>query len=193
MSLLKSYSFGSFLGEDEIPEKVLNLFQESVKEGKKISYASEIVYAGLSGNIELDKPFYLDGYERAIVTNERLTKSKRKKKELFLDTSASDDYDEITRNGGIHEDRICLDDVEDIYESVLDSEELKYAVSQIKSMNSELIVVDGVNLIEAMKLALNGFPKALAEVKRICEFYPKISECVKTVLSCGESLDKVFA
>lgn len=193
MSLLRSYSFGSFLGEEEIPEKVLGLFSESVIGGKEVKYASEIVFAGLQGNIDLDKPFYLDSYVRAIETNSRLNKNKRKQKELFIDTSASDDYDELTRNGGIHEDKLSIDEVEDAYDEVLNSEELEYAVSQIRRLNSELITVERVNIIEAMKLALNGFPKALAEVKRICDFYPHISKYIETILSCGKSLEEVFA
>lgn len=193
MSLLRSYSFGSFLGKDEIPEEVLGLFHESVQEGKKVNYASEIIFAGIRGNIDLDKPFYLDSYERAIEINSRLSKNSRKKKELFIDTSASEDYDELTRNGGIHEDKLTLDEIEDAYDEVLNSEELKYAVSRIKSLNSELIAIEKVNIIEAIKLALNGFPKALAEVKRICDFYPNIAKYIETILSCGKSLEEVFA
>lgn len=193
MSLLGSYCFGTFLGKDEVPEKVLNLFSSSVQSGKEIRFASEIVFAGMQGNINLNKPFNLEAYEKAIESNSWLSKNKRKKKELYIDSSSGDDYEDTVRNGGIREDKLSIDSVEDAYEEVLDSDELKYAVSQIKKLNQELIAVEKVNTINAMKSALDGFPKAIAEIKRICDFYPSISEYIQVILSCGKSLDEVFA
>lgn len=194
MGLLRSYSFGSFLGVDEVPENVLNLFQKSTKEGRQIKYASEIIFAGIKGKINLDKPFYLEAYEYTIDMNSTHSKNKRKKKELYIDTSSSgDELDNVYRMGGIPEEKLTIDNLEDAFEAVCDSEELLYAVNKIKEVNTELIAVEEVDIIESIKLALSGYTRALEELKRICDFYPRIANYIKVILSSGYSVNEVFA
>lgn len=194
MGLLKSYRFGGFLGVDTIPEDVLKLFTDSVGKKKQISYASEIIFSGIQGRIDLNHPFHLDAYEKAIEKNDALAKNNRKKKESYIEFgSSSEDFDSVAQSGGVQEDHLNIENVQDAFEELLDSDELNYAVSNIKNLNKDLIVVEDIDLIEALKLALKGIPQAIKEVKRICEFYPSISESVHTILSSGKDFYEVFA
>ena len=192
MSLLKSYAFGSCFGKDEVPPEVINLFLGSIDKGQEVKYASEIIFAGMQGRIDTSREFNLQAYERAIDTNNHLSSGKKKKREVYIDYTSGDDVSDTYRNGGIPEDMLHLDDVIDAFEEVCDSDELKYAVERIKGLNDELVSVEGVNIIESCRLALMGLPRALAEVKHICEFYPQIGEYIKTILSCGKSFEEVF-
>lgn len=192
MSLLKSYSFGSCFGKDEVPPEVVNLFFESAQEGREVRYASEITFAGMQGRINLNSYFDLPAYEKAIDTNNYLTSSKKKRKEVYIDYTTSDDVSETYRKGGIPEDMIYLGEVVDAFEELCDSDELRYAVEKIKGLNDELIAVEGVNIIDSCRLALKGMPRALSTVKQICESYPRIGEYIRVILSCGKSFDEVF-
>lgn len=193
MSLLKSFSYGSYFGVDEIPEEVLNLFADSVQKGKKINYASEIIYSGLQGGIDLHNKFYLDAFEAAITHNNNLAWHKRKKKELYIDNNSDNDLEDTIKNGGIPEEKINIKKLRDDFEELIDNEELKFAISKIKSLNKEFIVVEQVDFIEAVKLAIRGLPKAIKEVKRLCEFYPKVGEYLEIILGSGQAFEEVFA
>lgn len=191
---LRSFSFGSSMGVDEIPQKVLSLFSTHVGAGKQIQYASEIIFAGIQGRINLDREFNLEGYIKAIEHNTNLYKNNRKKKESFIDnSSSSDDYMDVVKEGGIKADHIQLDEVRDAFEELVEHDELRYAVSAIKKVNAEFIVVEELDLIEAIRMALKGIPQALADVQRICEFYPRVAENIKTILSSGFEFEAIFA
>lgn len=189
---LKSFSYGSYLGETEVPEKVLSLFKEAVSNGQEIHYASEIIVGGIKGRINLNRDFNLKGYEYAIENKKTINKHRRGKKELYIDFN-TDDIEETSRSGGISENKLPVRDLEDAYEKFIDSEEVRYAVSQIKNLNHELLVVEEVNLIDAIRLAVSGYVNAVNEVKRICDFYPYIAEYVKVILSSGVPIEEVFA
>lgn len=194
MGLLMSYGFGSYLGVDEVPEKVLNLFTDSIKSDKKLNYASEIVFSGIMGRINLDDTFHIDAYEKAIKRNGDLTLNTRRKKETYIDYGcSSDDYDTVAQNGGIQVDHLNIDDVSDAFEDLINEDELRYAVENIKKLNKELLIVEEVDLVEALKLALKGIPQAIDEIKRLCKFYPTIGDSVKTILSSGRDFQEVFA
>ena len=193
MGCLGSYSFGSYMGVDEIPEKVLGLFADPVRQGKSLNYASEIVFSGIRGRIDLNREFNIEAYEKAIEKNGQLSAYNKKKKESYLDFGSSDDYDSVTQSGGVQAERLNLEVVQDAFEELLDNDELACAVSNIRRLNDEFITVEETDIIEAIRLALKGIPQAIKELKRICEFYPQISENIKTILSCGLSFDEVFA
>lgn len=194
MGLLKSYSFGTHWGVDEIPEKVLGLFAESVEEGKKISRTSEIIYAGIQGGIDLDGYFNLEAYERAIEKNENLSAYAKRKKEMYIDFDcSSDEFDTVCKQGGIQADKINIKKVRDEYEEFMDADELVRAVARVKSLNNDFVIVEEVDIIEALCLALKGIPQAVKELKRICSFYPTISEDIKVILGSGKEVEEVFA
>lgn len=189
--MLGSYSFGSLYGKDYVPEDVLHLFYNALNEGQNIEYVSEIVFAGMDGRIALDKYFNLQAYIYAIEQNGGLANSRKGKKFISLDTtrwSADDDNE-----GVLSEERLVIEEVESEIDKLLDDDELVYAIRAIKGLNNDLLITEGVNLISLMKTALNGIPKAIAELRRICDFYPSISESVQVVLGCGRSFEEVLA
>lgn len=194
MGMLRSYSFGTFMGVDEIPENVLGLFEDALIEGRKISRTSEIIYAGLTGGIDLNSHFNLEAYERAIEKNENLSAYAKKKKEMYIDFDcSSDDYDVVFKQGGIQADKINIKKVQDEYEELMDADELVRAVANVKRLNNDFVIVEEVDIIEALRLALKGIPQAIKELKRICNFYPRISEDIKVILGSGKEVDEVFA
>lgn len=191
---LRSFSFGSSMGVDEIPQKVLSLFSSYVGADKQLQNASEIVFAGIQGRINLDGKFNMEGYTHAIEHNKKLYKNNRKKKESFIDYgSPSDDYNTIAQEGGIQADRLQIEEVKDAFEELIEHDELRYAVSAIKQVNAEFIVVEELDLIDAIRMALKGIPQAIKDVQRICDFYPQVAENVKTILSSGFEFEEVFA
>ena len=59
--LLRSYSFGTYMGVNELPVNILNLFLPLVTQpNKQIECVSEVVSAGLQGRIDFSKEFNLD-------------------------------------------------------------------------------------------------------------------------------------
>lgn len=197
MSLLRSYSFGSFHGYSELPKEVLNLFVKANQTpNKKIEFASEIISNGLQGRIDFTREFNLDAYEATIRKNQRLNLDAKKRKETYIDYSASgDDWSDVFRTGGMTIDAVsasAIVDVKDAFEQLMDDEELKYAIESIKSLQPVLFVEEQVDFIGAIKDALNGIPNALATVKEICDKYDVVAEQVKCILSSGYSFEECF-
>jgi len=195
MSLLKSFSFGSSMGVDELPIEVINLFSDCVGKEKELNYASEIVYSALNGRIDYNRPFNIDAYENAIKKYSSLAQYSRKKKEKFIDFTANSDdsYSECVRAGGIPEEKLDVSGVKDAYLEFDDNDELMHAVANIKKLNTEFIIVEELDIIESIRLALRGIPQAVEDLKHLCDFYPKVSEYIKTILSSGFEFEEIFA
>lgn len=197
MSLIKSYSFGHICGVTELPTNVLNLFVGlSYNPEKKIEYASEIISAGLQGNIDFGHEFNIDAYESAIRKNQRLSKESKRKKEVFLDFSDSnDDWDETQAAGGIKVDVAstqAVNKMEDAYEQLLLEDELKYAVDTIKSLQPMLLVEAKMDFLYTMKQALKGIPESIALLKDVCKDFEVVAEQVKVILSSGYTFEEIF-
>ena len=198
MSLIKSYSFGHICGVTELPTNVLNLFVGlSYNPEKKIEYASEIISAGLQGRIKFDGSFNLDAYESAIRKNIRLGKESKRKKEMFIDfTDNSSDWDETAMSGGIKSDAVttrAVDKIEDAYEQLLAEDELKYAVSTIKSLQPMLLVECKMDILHTIRQALKGIPESIKILQRVCDEYEVVAEQIKIILSSGYSFEEIFA
>lgn len=196
--LLRSFSFGTFMGVSELPLEVLNLFIPLTQNpDKRIEFASEIISAGLNGKIDFTREFDLDAYEATIRKNQRLLRENEKKKKSYIDFSgSSDDFDDVACSGGIKADFIQLDSIEemkDAFEEVLSNEDLAYAVSTIKSLNDEFISDFGVDLVFALKKAVQGIPQAVEEIKNICSEFSIVSELIETILSSKQEVDVLFA
>lgn len=195
--LLRSYSFGTYMGVNELPVNILNLFLPLVTQpNKQIECVSEVVSAGLQGRIDFSKEFNLDAYEATIRKNKHLLKENERRKKTYLDFSGGgDDFDEVTSKGGIKADFEILDSIEEVkdaYEEVLASDELKYAVATIKSLNNDFITDYGLDLIFALKKAVKGIPQAVEEVKQVCEDFKVVSDLVHVILNSGQSIDLLF-
>lgn len=197
MSLLRSYSFGHVFGVTELPKEVLNLFIGlSANPEKKIEYASEIISAGLQGNIDFNHEFNLDAYEAAIRKNLKLGKESKRKKEVFLDfTDNNDDWDETQYAGGIKADVAsvrAVQKMEDAYDKIILEDELKYAVETIKSLQPMLLVEAKMDFIHTMGQALKGIPESIKLLQSVCEEFEVVSEQVRIILGSGYTFEEIF-
>lgn len=195
MSLLRSFSFGQFHGITELPDEVLSLFTDLLEDpSKHVKYASEIISAGLQGNIDFGREFNLEAYEAAITRNQQFNTSRKRKKETFLDFSTSDDDE--SQHGGVRVDIASLSNalqMEDAYEQLMDEDELRYAISAIKSIQPVLIVEARMDILYTMQQALRGIPDSVKMLKKVCEDYEVLGEQIKVVLSSGYSFEEMFA
>ena len=195
MSLLRSFSFGQFHGFTELPEDVLKLFTSLVDEpGKHIKYASEIISAGLQGNIDFGREFNLDAYEAAITRNQQFNTSRKRKKETFLDFTSNDDDE--AQQGGVRVDIASVQNalqMEDAYEQLMDEDELRYAIATIKSLQPTLMVEARMDILYTMQQALKGIPDSVKMLRTLCEEYEILGEQIKVVLSSGYSFEEMFA
>lgn len=194
---LRSYSYGTCMGVNELPVEVLNLFLPLVEEpNKKIEFASEIISAGLQGRIDFSRGFNLDAYEATIRKNQHLLKESERKKKSYIDFSgASDDFDEVASKGGIKvefESLETIEEMKDAFEEVLMNEELEYAVSTIKSLNDSFIADYGTDLIFTLKNAVRGIPQAVTEIKNICTEFSVVSELIETILTSKREVEVLF-
>lgn len=196
--MLMSFSYGNYLGVNELPNEILGLFVSLVDNpNKKLEFASEIIFNGLQGRIDFSREFNIEAYETTIRKNQVLGKEGRRKKEVYIDTSgSSDDWDEVSSNGGIKLDQVndrAVDKIQDAYEQLILDDELKYAVDTIKALNDDLMLEESIDLIYALKQSVKGIPEAIKSVKEICDNNSLVSELVKTVLNSGYEISQIFA
>lgn len=194
--MLRSYSYGTFCGHNELPDEILNLFTDLVENPeKKIEFASEIISNGLQGRINFNSDFNIDAYEATIRKNNRLTKESKKKKEVFLDMNdSSDDFDEVASKGGIKVNRFMPASLQlqDAFEQVLLDDELQYAISTIKELDDMLQVEENVFILKVIRQAIRGIPDSVKILRRICDEYEVVAEQIKVILSSGKSFDELF-
>ena len=74
-------------------------------------------------------------------------------------------------------------DLRDEYEKLLDEDELKYAIKEIKGLQKDIFIKEQVNVIGGLKDALNGVPVAIRTMRELCEKYERINELVEIILS----------
>lgn len=190
---LRSYSYGTFMGVSELPPDVLNLFKSLVDEnGKKISYASEIVFAALAGKIKLDDSFNIDAYISTIRKNERLCTDKKRMYEFSYTLNSDCDDDELLDLGycSLHNTDTISDS--DDYTKFEDNEFLQYSVSRLKEINKDFISDYGIDLIFCIKRALGGIPSALAILKDICNNFDNIRDMIYAILTSEKDLDLIL-
>lgn len=199
MSNLSSLSFGLAYGVSEIPKEVLGLFTDlALNTDKRIEFTEEIVSNGLQGRIDFNKPFNIDAYEATIRKNQNLCKESKRKKVRYIDFSSGDDYEDISKNGGIREDDLhkssdSVRAMRDAFEEFIDDESLQYAVNSIKALSEELLIEEEVDLIEALKSAKRGTPSAVTVVKNLCSKYTVVADLIYEILDSGRDLEEVFA
>ena len=196
--LLRSFSFGQFYGVDAIPEQVLGLFSSLVEnKNKRIEYASEIMDAGLQGRINLNKEFNIDGYEATITMYNNRNKEKKRKKETYINFNTdSEDWENVSRSGGITEDVVSYQEAQKMqseYDKLILDDSLRFAVETIKNLQPILFAEAKVDFIKVIKNALACVPGSVETVKKICNDYPILGEQVSEILSSGVSFKALFA
>lgn len=186
-STLKSFSFGSYKGVDELPDVVVGLFSSMMERPEKsVEYAEEIINAALEGRINFDKEFNMGAYETSIRNNTRMNAQDRMKKETFF---TDDDLDEAYK-GGVSENKVS--DNRDDYASFEDEDEVKWAVNSIKAENNTYRIDYGINIIKLLKKATGGYPQAMEKLKMVCLEFERVGEWIKIILSSGHSVDSLF-
>lgn len=195
-SSLKSFSFGVYKGYSEIPASVWGLFKEMGNDPtKSVPYVDEILNAGLDGRIATNVPFYIEAYCKAIETNTRMADYARVRKVVnTVDDDINHADDLRCPYGTISLSQVSLvAKMEDSFEKLADSEELRYAVSQIRSLNEKFILEYSVNIIETLRYAVRGIPSAIDNLRRLCSEFSDVAEYVQVILSSGRDFEEVFA
>lgn len=184
--MLRSYSFGMIYGVNELPENVLSLFKELIyKPEINLEHTNEIIVAGLRGNIS--ENFSLSAYEYGIKKKEDLAKINKAKKNKNISLDAEQDnslasYFDISMSQ-LDNEVVKTSDLRDEYEKLLDEDELKYAIKEIKGLQKDIFIKEQVNVIGGLKDALNGVPVAIRTMRELCEKYERINELVEIILS----------
>lgn len=195
-SLLRSLSFGNYHGVSELPDEVLQLFMELVENpNRQIEFASEIIDAGLQGRIDLNSSFNLGAYEATIRKNGKLNLENRKKRELYIDQSDGDDWEDVSRSGGIKVDalqRDAVDEIADAYEKLILEDELQYAITTIKELQPILLIEEQVDLLHLLKQSLRFVPSAIEALRSLCSDYEVLAEQIKVVLESGRKFEELF-
>lgn len=182
--LMRSYSYGTFMGVSELPPDVLNLFSSLVEEKeKKISYASEIVFAALAGNIRLDDSFNIDAYISTIRKNERLCKDKKSVYESSY--TLKSDCENIDLLDLDYYSMCSINNSDDIdeYTKLEDKDFFEYSVYKLKEINKDFISDYGIDLIYCIKRAFGGIPSALDALKDICNNFDNVKDIVYSLLT----------
>ena len=187
-STLKSFSFGSYKGVDELPDVVVELFTAMTERPEKsVEYAEEIINAGLEGRIDFDREFNLDAYEYRVRNTTYMNVEKTKRKVTFFHGEDIDD----THKGGVSENKVSDD--RDDYANIDDEDEVKWAVNNIKAENNTFRVDYGINLIKLLRKGIEGYPQATERLRMVCKEFERVGEWIKIILSSGYSVDLLFS
>lgn len=79
------------------------------------------------------------------------------------------------------------------YEEYEDNDELQYAIQSIKESKDDLLKVEQVDIIVAIKRAVKGVPESIDIIKKICEKYTVLAEMIQIVLSSNQPVEELFA
>ena len=150
---------------------------------RNFDYSFELIEAAFDGRINLDKPFHLFGWIKALKNGKYQEEIDELKRRQYL----TDDDEDCT---GVKISSIA--DMRDDYEDCLDKEELVYTVNKVCSLNNEFKADIGIDFIFCMRRAVQGIPHAVDEMIKICTEYKWIAEYVKIILSSGVEFQTLF-
>lgn len=184
--MLASYSF-----QQSITPEIEELFSGCEELGDELDYTVEIIEAALSGKIDLNRPFNIVSYVRAVKKHERLEGERRAKKLLHIQPSNPDD--DTLEPYSIKEEniQIVVEEKSD-FDKLEDSFELQEAVDFINGMESELVVTENIFIVKVIRQALKGIPDSVKILKDICTYYSDVAEAIKIILQSGESFEELF-
>ncbi len=172
---LKSFAFHEEL-EPEIYDFLFGeLFRESSVSNPAFSYVSDIVDDALTGKIDLNRPsFNIGGYVNKLKATEKKIESNYEANYVMH----SDDEKNTVISQGIKS-------TNDDYEKLLDDDELISSWNDLQVLNGEFMISDGIDIIQALRGALNKVPSAVGVLKIVCEENKDIANLVEVVLSSG--------
>ena len=116
--------------------------------------------------------------------------------ELHLYTeNSTEDVDLTAPYGYIKESTASMslaDKMKDAYESLDNDLDLIYAVNTIKALQEPILIHNHIDLIEAIKQAIEGIPEAIETVTKICNENTLVSEQIFTILSSNKTIEEIF-
>lgn len=138
----------------------------------------------------LKKAFNIEAYVNSIKKNQRLVNNTAARKKLHI---CEVDDDGTVEAYGVTESVISnYAEQKDEYEEFIDNEETLYAVEQLYSMRSELMIEHRLDIIVCMKQAVRGIPQSIACLKKLVTEVPQIGELIRIVLSSGKPVSELF-
>lgn len=138
----------------------------------------------------LKRVFNIEAYVNSIKKNQRLVNNTAARKKLHI---CEVDDDGTVEAYGVTESVISnYAEQKDEYEEFIDNEETLYAVEQLYSMRSELMIEHRLDIIVCMKQAVRGIPQSIACLKKLVTEAPQIGELVKIILSSGKPVSELF-
>ena len=208
---LRGISFGSVGSYTEIPPEIWGLLSEmeylpipaeNTKYGLdyvNVEYVEEIIRAALNGRIALDSQFSLQSYLKKIEENKgkkALTDAQRVKHLCFdTDDSADDEYGVRDMNS-VDADAVAYRNYQDMtqsFDSVVHDSDLQFAISTIKALRTDFLILYKVDIPMLMKKALAGVPQAVTTLKQLCDESKVLAEQVRVILTANVSIDDCFA
>ena len=188
---LSSFKYGIFMGYDEIPEKVIKLF-EGAEKPEDFEYDMEIVKAALGGKIDLDTPFNLQGYNHTV----RVQQGLQKRQDCYYLTENEQEAIDVPSaiyTGHVVRSRLDEVHLKTVYETIEDDVQLEQVLNSIRNFNREIMVYERVDLIGSLKDAVRGVRSAIATVRMLCEKYEEVADAVKDLLSSGRSVEELLS
>lgn len=184
--LLRSYAF-----QKEVPDEVWNLFSKADKLGTGLDYTLEIINAAMSGDINLNREFNLQGYIYSINQTKEHEKRRRYKKNLRINYTA----DGVGNFG----DSIPIDNLTayvesiDEYEKIDNDHEVRYAIDEINRMSHDILIFHNVDIRTCLFQALRGMPESINLLKKLVNDNPQVGLYIETILGSGYPLENLMS
>lgn len=185
-----------FMNSDEIDPKVWGIFSDMMVQQKEVRHVAEIVSSAVNGNIDIDRPFNLYGYDMAVELGKNKAKKAKAKFKKSIDFFADGRDREEGMEGDITIEALsyrvnALDAAKDEYEDLFDNAELCSAVENIKALQEDIMLEYNVDIITLLRRGLEQVPEAVKTLADICRDNLCIAAQIKTVLQSGK-FDELF-
>ena len=177
-------------GIDKAGEYVCEII-DAIHSGTAKVNMSKVVDAVINNDKDaLKRVFNIEAYVNSIKKNQRLVNNTAARKKLHI---CEVDDDGTVEAYGVTESVISnYAEQKDEYEEFIDNEETLYAVEQLYSMRSELMIEHRLDIIVCMKQAVRGIPQSIACLKKLVTEVPQIGELIRIVLSSGKPVSELF-
>lgn len=165
---------GVFGYRNEFPVKILEVMDFEDKMTRDNWW--EIVNAAINGRIDYNSDFYQRAYVSTVKLNEKMSDEKK-----WNTTEVHYKYDDTDDNSW----RVNINSItstRDAYESVEVSDEIRYALEDIKALQRALLYQEGINLKLILQSALEGIPTAVVKLKELCSRFQGFSSSVEVIL-----------
>ncbi len=177
-------------GIDKAGEYVCEIIDAIHSGTAKVNMSKVVDAVSKNDDEALKKAFNIEAYVNSIKKNQRLVNNTAARKKLHI---CEVDDDGTVEAYGVTESVISnYAEQKDEYEEFIDNEETLYAVEQLYSMRSELMIEHRLDIIVCMKQAVRGIPQSIACLKKLVTEVPQIGELIRIVLSSGKPVSELF-